>query len=161
MGMIENLKIIARGHPNADENVTSSRSQRRVPLLLSRVQAGFPSPAEDFVEGTLDLNAHLVHHPAATFLLRVSGESMTGVGIYPDDILIVDRSITPVNGHIVIAVVAGDLTVKRLEQKSGRVRLLPENPAFEPIIPSEGDEVEIWGVVAHAIHSFGHGFEAK
>lgn len=161
MTMIENLEIIARAHVRADDEGPTPPSERRVPLFLTRVQAGFPSPAEDFIEGTLDLNAHLVHHPAATFLLRVSGESMTGVGIFPDDILIVDRSIIPVSGHIVIAVVAGDLTVKRLEKKAGRVRLLPENPAFEPIIPSEGDELEIWGVVAHAIHSFGHAFGAK
>jgi len=159
--MIEHVKIIARARLSVPQTRSEGDAGQSVPMFLSRVQAGFPSPAEDFIEGTLDLNAHLVHHPAATFLLRVSGESMTGAGIFPDDILIVDRSITPANGHIVIAVVAGELTVKRFEKKCDRVRLLPENPAFKPIVPCEGDEVEIWGVVAHAIHSFGRSFEVK
>jgi DNA polymerase V len=75
-----------------------------VPLYMSPVAAGFPSPAEDYVEGTLDINAHLVRHPAATFMLRVVGDSMTGAGILPGDLLVVDRSVEPVAGHIVVAV---------------------------------------------------------
>ena len=94
--------------------------------------AGFPSPAEDFVEGPLDLNRYLIHHPAATFFVRVIGDSMIGVGIYPNDLLIVDRAVTAVSGSIVIAVVNGDLTIKRLHQQQGQVSLVPENPAYAP-----------------------------
>jgi DNA polymerase V len=124
-----------------------------VPLLfIISVPAGFPSPAEDFVEGPLDLNRYLIHHPAATFFVRVIGDSMIGVGIYPNDLLIVDRAITPVNGSIVIAVVNGDLTIKRLHQCDGQVSLLPENPAYEPIQITEAMSFEVWGVVTKAIH---------
>ena len=120
----------------------------------SRVEAGFPSPADDYLEGGLDLNEHLIEHPAATFFLRVSGDSMTGAGIHAGDILIVDRSITPGDGKIVIAAVDGELTVKRLCRRGGQIRLLSENPRYPPININTGQDLHIWGVVIHAIHSF-------
>ncbi len=123
-------------------------------FFISRVEAGFPSPADDYLEGTLDLNEHLIRHPAATFFLRVSGDSMTGAGIYPGDILIVDRSLPPADGRIVIAVVDGELTVKRLSRRQGRIRLLPENPRYPPIDITAEQDLRVWGVVVHAIHSF-------
>jgi DNA polymerase V len=123
-------------------------------LFTSRVEAGFPSPADDYLEGTLDLNEHLIARPAATFFLRVSGDSMTGAGIYPGDILIVDRSLTPADGRIVIAVIDGELTVKRLHRQHGRIRLVPENPRYPPIEVSAEQDLHIWGVVVHAVHSF-------
>ncbi len=123
-------------------------------FFTSRVEAGFPSPADDYLEGTLDLNEHLIRRPAATFFLRVSGDSMTGAGIYPGDILIVDRSLTPADGRIVIAVVDGELTVKRLSRRRGRIRLLPENPRYPPIEITAEQDLRVWGVVVHAIHSF-------
>jgi len=86
------------------------------PLFQSRIQAGFPSPGDDFKDGSLDLNEHLISHKAATFFVRVAGDSMTGVGIFPGDLLIVDRSLTPTSGKIVIAVLNGEMTVKRLEK---------------------------------------------
>lgn len=116
------------------------------------VPAGFPSPAEDFVEGPLDLNRYLIHHPAATFFVRVIGDSMIGVGIYPHDLLIVDRAVTPIHGSIVIAVVNGDLTVKRLHQHGERISLLPENPVYEPIHITAAMAFEVWGVVTKSIH---------
>ncbi len=128
---------------------------RPVAFFISRIEAGFPSPADDYLEGKLDLNKHLIERPAATFFLRVSGDSMTGAGIYPGDILIVDRSIPPSDGMIVIAVVDGELTVKRLYQRHGRVRLLPENPDYQPIEIDTGQDMHVWGVVIHAVHSFG------
>ncbi len=123
-------------------------------FFTSRIEAGFPSPADDYLEGTLDLNEHLIRRPAATFFLRVSGDSMTGAGIYPGDILIVDRSLPPADGRIVIAVVDGELTVKRLSRRPGRIRLLPENPRYPPIDITAEQDLRVWGVVVHAVHSF-------
>lgn len=125
-----------------------------VAFFVSRVEAGFPSPADDYLEGRLDLNEHLVARPAATFFLRVSGDSMTGAGIYAGDILIVDRSIAPSDGKIVIAAVDGELTVKRLYRRDGHIRLLSENPQYKPIEIAAGQDLHVWGVVIHAIHSF-------
>ena len=121
-------------------------------MFIVTVPAGFPSPAADYAEGPLDLNQHLIRHPAATFFVRVKGDSMTGVGIYSGDLLIVDRAVTPTNGSIVIAVVNGDLTVKRFHQSQGHITLLPENPAYEPIEIGHDVDFAIWGVVTKAIH---------
>lgn len=121
-------------------------------MFIVSVPAGFPSPAEDFVEGPLDLNRYLIHHPAATFFVRVIGDSMTGVGIYPNDLLIVDRAVSATSGSIVIAVVNGDLTVKRLHQQGTQVSLRPENPAYAPIVITPAMSFEVWGVVTKSIH---------
>jgi DNA polymerase V len=120
--------------------------------MLSRVAAGFPSPAEDYVDAELDLNEYLIQHPAATFFLRVSGESMTGAGIHPGDILIVDRALTPVPGRVVIAVVNGELTVKRLKKHLGQLQLAPENPDFPATPLNPETDFEVWGVVTSVIH---------
>lgn len=122
------------------------------PLFLSRVPAGFPSPAEDYVEGSLDLNEHLIQHKEATFFVRVQGESMIGAGIQNGDLLVVDRALEAVDGNIVIAVVDGELTLKRLSRRNGQVRLLPENPCFHPIEFNDDQSLEIWGVVTNVIH---------
>lgn len=124
------------------------------PLFLSGVSAGFPSPAEDYVDRKLDLNELLIKNPAATFFVRVAGDSMTGAGILHDDILIVDRSLEPVDSNIVIAVYNGELTVKRLMQKNGKARLVAENPAYSPLVISEESDCEIWGVVTSVVHQF-------
>ena len=126
-----------------------------LPLLAAAVPAGFPSPAEDFVEGTLDLNEHLIHRPAATFIVRVKGDSMTGVGIFPGDLLVVDRSLEAQSGSIVIAVIGGELTVKRLHRATeGHWVLVAESPHYPPIPLGPDRECMIWGVVASAIHQF-------
>lgn len=124
------------------------------PLFEQGVQAGFPSPAEDFVESSLDLNTYLIDHPSATFFVRVKGQSMTGAGIFPEDLLIVDRAINPRDKTIVIAYINGDFTVKRLRKMDNQVYLCPENKNFKPIKISRNDDFQIWGVVAHVIHSF-------
>lgn len=121
------------------------------PLFLSRVPAGFPSPADDYVEGSLDLNEHLVAHREATFFMRVQGHSMSGAGIQDGDLLVVDRSIEAGHGDIVVAAVDGELTVKRLWRRGGRVRLLPEAAGFEPIEFKDGQELAVWGVVTSIV----------
>ena len=116
------------------------------------VQAGFPSPAADYAQKRINLNEHLLLNEQASFLFRVRGESMLGIGIYDGDTLIVDRSITPLHNHIVLAVVDEEFTVKRLYQRDGIIRLLAENPAYSTIELSEGQELRIWGVVTFNLH---------
>ena len=123
------------------------------PLFACSVSAGFPSPAEDYIEGRLDLNELMVANPAATFFVRVAGDSMIGAGIHHNDILVVDRSVEPVSGKVVIAVVNGELTVKRLITKGASVRLQADNPDYPDIIMVEGTTCEIWGVVTFVVHS--------
>lgn len=125
----------------------------QLPLYSSKVQAGFPSPADDSAEGRLDLNEHLVKHPASTFFVRVAGESMINAGIHPDDILVVDRSLEPIHGRVVIAAIDGELTVKRLHKEKGELLLMPENDDYPPIRVSETEELFIWGVVTSVIHA--------
>jgi len=123
------------------------------PLFLSGVSAGFPSPADDYLDRKLDLNEHLVKNPAATFFVRVAGDSMTGAGINDNDILVVDRSLEPSSNNIVIAIVNGELTVKRLIKTRDSCRLIAENPDY-PILEINGEPpLEIWGVATYAIHT--------
>lgn len=130
------------------------KTTKTYPLYGSRVAAGFPSPADDHIEAKLDLNQHLVKHPAATFFVRVEGESMLDAGIHPEDILVVDRALKPSNGKIVIAVVNGELTVKRLKmEQGGKLSLLPENKHYKPIEITEEMNFSIWGVVTSVIHA--------
>jgi len=124
-----------------------------IPLFDIPVAAGFPSPAENSIEQKLDLNCHLIKNPAATFFLRVSGDSMQGAGIHNNDLLIVDRSLEPLSGRIVIASVNGELTVKRLKREGPKWWLVPENSKYPPIDITEEMELRIWGVVTYAIHS--------
>ncbi len=133
---------------------TGTKAQA-IPLYSSRVRAGFPSPADDYIEGHLDLNTHLIKHPAATFFVIAEGDSMTGAGIQSGDMLIVDKSLQPAHGNIVIAALNGELTVKRLSRMNGQVQLLPENPNFPPINITNDHDLVIWGVVTHIIHSAG------
>ena len=128
-------------------------STQLFPLASETISAGFPSPADDHLEKKLDLNSHLIKHPAATFFVRVNGDSMINAGINDNDILIVDRSLKPSHGKIVIAVVDGQMTVKRLHKRSGKLILMPENNHFKPIEITESMTVEIWGVVVTSIHS--------
>ena len=125
-----------------------------LPMAGDRIQAGFPSPAEDFAVKRIDLTAILVKHPQATYLVRVCGESMKGAGIFDGDTLVVDKAIKPQHKHIVVAVVDGEFTVKYLYQRDGHTRLQAANPAFADIIPNEGQTIEVWGVVTSSIKQF-------
>jgi len=126
--------------------------ERGAPLYLSPVAAGFPSPAEDYVEQRLDLHRHLVRNEAATFFLHASGQSMTGAGIHDGDLLVVDRSAEASDGRVVIAAVDGELLVKRLVRKDGRVWLQSENPDYPNFDITGHEHVHIWGVVTYAVH---------
>ena len=131
----------------------SMESRISLPIFSSRVPAGFPSPADDFTDGVLDLN-DLIEHPSATFIIRVSGDSMTGSGIFDGDFLVVDRSLKARSGQIVVAVSDGDMLVKRLKLQKGRWWLIPDAPShneFQPISMGEGSE--IWGVVKNVIRN--------
>ena len=120
----------------------------------SRVCAGFPSPAEDLGAQRIDLTKVLIKHPQATYLLKASGNSMMEAGIFDDDILVVDRAIKPRHGHIVVAVVDGDFTVKKLYQRAGQLKLKAANPTFADITPRDGQEIVVWGVVTATIKQF-------
>ena len=126
----------------------------KIPLYSSSVAAGIPSPAEDHIEDTLDLNDYMVQRPDSTFMLRVEGESMRDVGILPNDILVVDRSIKATHKKIVIAAIDGELTVKRLFHRAGLIKLMAENPAYQDIELEQESDLVIWGVVVGSFRRF-------
>lgn len=125
-----------------------------MPPLVGCVRAGFPSPAEDLGAQPIDLTRVLITHPQATFLLRARGSSMVEVGIFDNDILVVDRALAPRHGQIVVAVLEGEFTVKTLIQRGTTVRLQAANPAFPDIVPAPGQGLEVWGVVTASIRQF-------
>jgi DNA polymerase V len=133
-------------HPDRDAPASSQ------PLYAGPVCAGFPSPADDYLEGKLDLNEHLIRHPAATFFVRAAGDSMLGAGIHHGDILIVDRALEAGDGDVVIAVLNGELTVKRIRSAGGKRVLAAENRRYRPIEPVGDADITVWGVVTHVIH---------
>lgn len=123
-----------------------------LPLFTAGVSAGFPSPADDFIERKLDLNEYLIKNHTATFFVKVNGNSMINAGIMDGDILIVDRSIEAGNNKIVIGIINGEFTVKRISRKNNRLYLMPENPDYKPVEINETTDFKIWGVVTYAIH---------
>lgn len=129
-----------------------ARSQIKVPLVGGVVRAGFPSPADDYLERPLCMNEFLIKNPPATFVAWVDGDSMILAGIFPGDLAIVDRSVTPKNRSVVLARVNNEFTLKRYRRKSGRVWLQAENPTHPDIPITEDTDFEIWGVVQHCIH---------
>ncbi len=123
-----------------------------VPLLGRLLPAGFPSPADDYLDGEIDLSRHLIERPAATFLMRVAGESMRGAGILDGDMVVVDRSLEPKPGDAVVAVMGGEMTLKRFRRlKNGRAALQAENPDFPEFVIGEELPAEIWGVVVGVV----------
>ena len=137
------------------ENVMKLMEKKKAsfPLFQCSVAAGFPSPADGELERELDLNELLIKHPSATFFVRVAGSSMIKAGIHDNDILVVDRSLEPVSGRIVIAALNGELTVKRLYKEGRKIKLMAENDNYPPIEISEEEELHIWGVVTSVIHT--------
>ena len=131
--------------------ISPSPIRASVPMATSSVAAGFPSPADDYLERPLDFNELLIQNPAATFAVRIAGESMTGAGLFPNDIAVVDRSLAPKNGSIVMALVDGEFTIKRYRVRGSKIWLQAENPKYEDILVTEGAGFEIWGVICHAV----------
>lgn len=123
-----------------------------LPLYITPVEAGFPSPADDYLDQRLNLHTHLVRHESATFFLRAHGLSMINAGIHDGDLLVVDRAIPAEHNRIVIAALDGELTVKRLVRRHGRVLLVPENPDYPEFDITQREHVHIWGVVTYVIH---------
>lgn len=132
--------------------IAADAPRNTIPVMSHRVPAGFPSPADDYVQDRVDLNEHLILHRDASFILRVSGWSMVGAGIHDGDELIVDRAIEPNDGHVVVAVINGELTVKRLRKTGKTVSLAAENPEYPDIEFNEDEELVIWGVVTRVLH---------
>jgi DNA polymerase V len=131
----------------------SPQTSYDISLYCCPVSAGFPSPADDYIEGKLDLNKHLISHPAATFFVRATGDSMLGAGIHTNDLLIVDRALEAKDGRVIIAVVNGELLVKRLKMKCGRVFLVADNPDYPLVQITEDMDFQVWGVVTNVIHA--------
>ena len=126
-----------------------------LPLGAVKVSAGFPSPAADYEDRRLDINEYLVRNPVSTFFFAVEGDSMQGAEIFDGDILVVDKSVRPRHGHIVVAFVDGQRLVKRLFRRAGRVALVAENPNYPTLDFHEGQELEVWGVVVGKFKRFG------
>lgn len=123
----------------------------RMPLY-GGVSAGFPSPAEDYIEEALDIGEYIAPNPNSTFFVRVQGDSMVGAGIFPGSVLAVDRSVAAHHNSIIVAALNGEFTVKRLYRKCAVIKLLPENRRYEEIKIVDGDEFSVWGVVVHVLH---------
>lgn len=147
------LDKISYGSDSIDELYIIDAAQGQpVPLLQARISAGFPSSAENYLEKSLDLNELLIKHPAATFFVRVKGDSMVNAGIQSQDILIVDRALSVSHNKIVVARVNDELTIKRLIMHEGKLYLAPDNPGYKPIEITAETDFEIWGIVTYVIH---------
>lgn len=129
-------------------------TELEVPYVDVGISAGFPSPADDFIELTIDLNRELIKHKDSTFFAKVKGDSMKNAGIFDGDLLIIDRSLEPQDGKIAICQIDGDFTVKRIKKENGVVWLIAENEDYKPIKVTEENELMIWGIVIHSIKTF-------
>ena len=132
----------------------NNKKSADVGLHISSISAGFPSPAEDHIDVSLNLNDYLVKHPSSTFYIYVKGDSMIGSGIYDGDLMVVDRSLEPQSNNIAVAVIDGEFTVKKIYKNKNQIYLLPDNKNYKPIHIKEGMDFQIWGIVTHSIHHF-------
>jgi len=143
-------------HTGAQLDIFSATTETvlELPLIDTGISAGFPSPALDFIDLTIDLNRHLIKNPSATFYGRVKGMSLKNAGIDNGDLLIIDRSLEPKNGKIAVCYVDGEFTAKRIQITENEVLLIPENENFKPIRITEANDFIIWGIVTHVIKDF-------
>ncbi len=139
--------------PTVDIYSAQTETEQETPVLGS-ISAGFPSPANDFIDLSIDLNKHLIKHPSATFFGRVKGESMKDAGINEGDLLVIDKSIEPANGKIAVCFIDGEFTLKQIKIDKEGVWLVPANEEFKPIHITEDNDLRIFGVVTHVIKSF-------
>lgn len=153
---VKHIKVSALKSDNIELPIVSLHPRLttvELPLYTSKVPAGFPSPADDHLEATIDLNQHCINNPAATFFVKVKGHSMIEVGIHDGDMLVVDRSLQAKNGSIVVAVIDGEVTVKSLDLSGDNIWLRAKNPDYPDLQIKEGMELHIWGVVKNVIRS--------
>ena len=136
------------------DSFDSTTERFKIPLLNDSVSAGFPSPADDYTEENIDLNEHLISNPFSTFFLRVKGDSMINAGIKDKDLIIVDKSLIAKPGDIVIAMIDGEFTIKRLSIKNDELYLKAENHNYPDFSFKNHIDVQIWGVVIYSIHSY-------
>ena len=141
-----------RTGPVLDFYMADLTTSLELPISGTGISAGFPSPAEDFEEVSLDLNKALVKHPAATFYARVKGTSMTDAGILDGDLLVIDKAVIPKDGDIAVCFLNGEFTVKRISKREEGLYLMPANEEFEPIRVTEESEFLVWGIVTFVIH---------
>jgi len=132
----------------------SSNKKTKIKLYTTSISAGFPSPAEDHMDINLDINEYLVKHPSSTFYIYVKGDSMINSGIFDGDLMIVDRSLEVKSNSIVVAVINGEFTVKKIKKDSGNIYLIPDNKSYKPILLENSMDFQIWGIVTHTIHHF-------
>lgn len=154
-GLLAKKAVMPAALDKSDDSykMSSNDSMQAVPLYSFRVAAGLPTYADEHVESYLNFNEYFIKNPRTTFCVRVEGSSMIGAGIHENDILVVDNSIEPTNGRIVIACLNSELTVKRLKLKQGKMQLMPENPAYAPIKITAEMDFKILGIAVHVIHS--------
>jgi len=131
---------------------SNKQSKSLLPLFTVPISAGFPSPAEDYIENKIDLNELIIRRPVATFFVRVEGDSMINAGIHSGDLLVVDRSLQPRDNKIIIAIVDGEFTVKRIRKRKGKLFLVPENPEYTQVEVKRETDFQVWGVVTYVIH---------
>ncbi len=131
----------------------STEAELKIPLASTDISAGFPSPAADFMDVSIDLNKHLIKHPSSTFYGRVKGYSMKDEGINDGDLLIIDKSLEPADGKIVVCFIDGEFTVKRIKIEKNECWLMPANDAYKPVKITPDNELIIWGTVTHVIKS--------
>jgi DNA polymerase V len=139
---------------NLEFFVPDLSEELKLPLVNAFISAGFPSPADDYLEGKLDLNKLLIQHPNSTFFARVRGNSMIDVGIHDGDILIIDKSLEPKHNSVLVCFIDGEFTVKKVSKVDGDFYLMPENKDFAPIKIEKESDFRLWGVVTHCIHKF-------
>lgn len=150
-GKVMNRKRGAMRAGIAEPVLYEARADVTVPAFASCVSSGFPSPADDYLDRPLDFNDLLIEHPAATFAVRVAGDSMEGVGIFASEIAVVDRAVNPVDGCIALGILDGEFTIMRYPARAGELVLEAANQAYEPIRITEAREFEVWCVVRHSI----------
>ncbi len=148
------MDCLARTLLQVPEIVEQNPGASEIRLLAHRMSAGFPSPAADYAEDGLDLNDYLIRNKPATFMFTVRGDSMIGASIEEGDKVIVDRALTPKSRDIIVAVVDGEYTIKRLYKYRGRVELRPENPNYPSIVLKDGADLQTWGVVVGVVRRY-------
>ena len=137
---------------NKNEIINFRKSKKtKIKLYTTSISAGFPSPAEDHMDISLDINEYLVKHPSSTFYIYVKGDSMIDSGIFDGDLLIVDRSLEVKSNSVVVAVIDGDFTVKKIKKDSGNLYLIPQNKKYKPILLENNMDFQIWGIVTYSI----------